>query len=309
MNLTQKFFLACIGSCLFLASSQLLAQQGYVQEVLKGDVKAAVGTGKPVTVVKGQSLANDTTITTGPNSMAVLRFVDGTAIVLNENSSFLIQKYEYNEKSPSTMTALFSMVRGGLRVITGKMATRNREGFKLATPQATIGIRGTDFMAVMYNPLAVSVIQGITTVANSAGLVAVQAGAIVSVAGPTTLAVATSAAALPAGVTAGFSSMSSVAVTGGAAAGTGAGTGGGTGSGTGVGGTGGGPGVGGGGAGGAGAGGAGGAGAAGAAAVGGITAGVVAAAAAVAAVAVAAAASTEEKTTTPPTTTATTTTP
>ena len=134
------------------------ASQGYVHE-LSGDVQVAVGPGKPIPVTKNQLLENNSTITTGPNSNVVLKFIDGTVIALNQNTSFIIQKYEFDEKAPSAMTAAFAMLRGGLRAITGAMSSRNRDGFKLATPNATIGIRGTEFLAQLVNPLFVQVLQ------------------------------------------------------------------------------------------------------------------------------------------------------
>lgn len=223
MRLTLKFILVCLGSCMFLASGPLLAQQGFVQEVIRGDVKAAIGSGKPVTVVKGQTLLNNTTVTTGPDSMAILKFYDGTAIVLNQNTSFLIQKYEYDEKSPSTMSALFSMVRGALRVITGNISQRNRDGFKLATPQATIGIRGTAFsvaaLAGAANPAYMQVVQGAIAASNTAGTIAFAAGTTGTVASATTLATSIAASALPAAVSASFASLGSVAVAGAGVAG------------------------------------------------------------------------------------------
>jgi len=162
---------------MLLASSQVYAAaaQGYVHE-LSGDVQARIGAGKPVAVAKNQGLVNDTTITTGAKSNVVLKFLDGTVIVLNENTSFQIQKYEYNEKSPSTMSALFSMLRGGLRALTGAISGKNREGFKLATPIATIGIRGTEFMAQLVNPLYVQVAAGSISVTNVAGVASFAAG-------------------------------------------------------------------------------------------------------------------------------------
>lgn len=206
MKIIQKFFPASIGVYMFLAAGLLYAQQGYVHEV-SGDVQAVLGTGNPVKVEKNQTLANNTTITTGPNSTAVLKFVDGTVIALNQNTSFQIQKYDYNEKSPSTMTAAFSMLRGGLRAITGAISSRNRDGFKVATPNATIGIRGTEFLAQMVNPLFVQVVSGSISVGNAAGIATFAAGQAASVTSATTLA--TSIPAVPAGT---FGTLPSVPV-------------------------------------------------------------------------------------------------
>lgn len=95
------------------------------------------------------------------------------------------------------MSALFSILRGGLRALTGALSSRNRESFKLATPVATIGIRGTDFMVQMVNPGYLAVTQGLVSVTNGAGTATFGAGSTAVVPSFTTLA--TSIAAVPAG--------------------------------------------------------------------------------------------------------------
>ena len=171
-------FLCCVFlgfGLLASGSAYSAAAQGYVHEI-RGDVQAVVGSGQSVKLEKNQSLPDNTTVTTGTDSHAIIKFIDGTVIALNQNTSFTIQKFDYNEKSPSTMTAFFSMLRGGLRVVTGAMSQRNREGFRLATPNSTIGIRGTEFMLQQVNPTIISVLSGITSMNNVAGTVSFSAG-------------------------------------------------------------------------------------------------------------------------------------
>jgi len=95
---------------------------------------------------------------------------------------------------------------------------RNRQVVALRTPQATIGIRGTDFMVALVNPVYVSVLQGTVTATNAAGTVAFGAGAIGSIETSTTLAAEIPASALPAAAAAAFSNLSAAAVLGAAAA-------------------------------------------------------------------------------------------
>ena len=149
--------------------------QGYVLEV-SGNVTGQVGTGQPAKVEKGQTLVNNATVTTAAQSFAVLKFEDGTAILLKENTSFQVQHYTYNPKAPENANAIFNLVRGGLRMITGLVTSRNRDALKVATPVATIGIRGTEFMAELVNPLFLQVINGVITATNAAGSVAFSAG-------------------------------------------------------------------------------------------------------------------------------------
>ena len=169
-----------------LAAPLAWAAQGYVHEV-SGKVTAAVGAGQPLNVARGQHLVNNTTLVTAPQSYAVLKFEDGTVVVLKENSSFQVLDYRYNTRAPADSNAAFSMLRGGLRMITGVISTRNRDAVKVGTPLATIRIRGTEFLAELVNPLLVQTISGAVTLTNSAGTVVVAAGQIGTVTTSTTL--------------------------------------------------------------------------------------------------------------------------
>lgn len=199
-----------------------------VVESLSGNVVAGPLATQMAPLSHGQRIASGATVITGANGSVLLRFDDGQAMLLDQNTEFKITDYAFKEAEPAKDSFVFDLLRGALRSVTGVLTKRNSEAYKLRVPQATIGIRGTDFMVVLYNPMALSVISGITTVGNAAGVVSVAAGGLVSVATTTTLATATTMGALPAGVAGSFSSMGSVAITGGAAAGTGAGSGAGT---------------------------------------------------------------------------------
>jgi hypothetical protein len=80
------------------------------------------------------------------------------------------------------------MLRGGFRAVTGLISSRNREAFKVATPLATIGIRGTDFMAQLVNPLYMHVNVGEVGLTNGGGTSFFRAGQTAQVQTRTTLA-------------------------------------------------------------------------------------------------------------------------
>ena len=184
----HRFLALVVGLAVIAVSGPSFAQgaQGYVQEV-SGNVTAQVGTGQPLRVEKGQTLVNNATITTGPQSFAALKFEDGTAVLLKENTSFQIQNYTYNPRAPENANALFNLVRGGLRMVTGLVTSRNRDALKVATPLATIGIRGTEFIAELVNPLYIQVINGVISITNGAGTVLFSIGQTAVVTSSTTL--------------------------------------------------------------------------------------------------------------------------
>lgn len=196
-----RFLTLILGIALLAASGPSFAQgpQGYVQEV-QGDVFGQVGAGRSARVSKGQTLPNNATVTTGAKSYAVLKFEDGTAVLLKENTAFQVQTYSYSAKAPETSSAIFNLVRGGMRMVTGLLATRNRDALKVGSPLATIGIRGTEFVAELVNPYYIQVINGTITVTNSAGAVVFSAGQAAVVANPSTLASVIPLNQVPAGV-------------------------------------------------------------------------------------------------------------
>ena len=277
-NMRRSFFIALCFGLSTLVSAPWVYANGIFQSV-SGDVKAATGSGAPVSAARDQRVVPGTTVTTGPGAQTIIRFDDGHTVVLNENTEFRVNQYSFDKDRPQGDNIAVQLFKGAMRSVSGLIGSRNRNAFALVAPQATIGIRGTDFMIALVNPAYLSVLQGTIGVSNAAGSVAFAAGATATVASSAVLAVGIPAAALPASVAASFSSMGSVAVSAGVgAAGSGAG-----------------------GAGGAGAAGAGagaGAGAAVGAGVGGITAGMVAAGVAVAGIAVAATTSSDKSTTT-----------
>ena len=189
---------AILGVVGFVSSAPLLAQQGYVHEV-SGNVTGQVGSAKPAKVDKGMAIPANATITTAANSYAVLKFEDGTVVLLKERTAFQVQGYTYQPQAPENSEASFNLLRGGLRLITGLITSRNRDALKVATPHATIGIRGTDFSAELTNPLLVWVESGIVSLGNKAGTLLVSAGEYASVLSATQVGTVISAAQVPAG--------------------------------------------------------------------------------------------------------------
>lgn len=205
--------------------------QATVQSVT-GNVRAA-----GAAVSQGQTIRAGSTVTTGAGAQVLMRFEDGGSVLLNQNTEFRIVDFRYTEAAPQQDRSIFDILKGAARFVTGAIGRRSQAAFQLRAPQATIGIRGTDFMVAIVNPLYLNVTQGAIAVSNSAGTVPFAAGAIGQVTSATALATTIPASALPAAASGAFSSMGSVtiAAAGGAApgaAGTATGAAGGVGTGT-----------------------------------------------------------------------------
>lgn len=91
----------------------------------------------------GDKLDLSDRVITADKSMAQIVFNDETIVTLGKNSNFYIQKYIYADKDNSSVK--FKLLRGAIRTITGKIGKMVPQKFKLATKNATIGVRGTNF--------------------------------------------------------------------------------------------------------------------------------------------------------------------
>ena len=124
---------------------------------------------------------NGDTLVLEKNTYAQIRFVDNSEITLKPGTTFRIENFSYDAGKPEADSAAFDLVKGGLRSITGLLGKRNKEKFSLKTPSATIGIRGTTFVAefvpaptpaqvqVLAPGLHVSVSEGMIVVTNNGG--------------------------------------------------------------------------------------------------------------------------------------------
>ncbi len=158
---------------------------------------------------KGDRLVDGTVVATGDKSFALLRFADGQIVALKSNSEFRIDQYRYAPKDGGAGVIAFSAGRGGLRAITGLIGKTNPSSFKLETPAATIGIRGTSF-DVMLGSTYVRVNEGGVELSNPAGRLQIGAGQFAAVASPQTPPAPTTLGALPPAVRAGFQEIEQI---------------------------------------------------------------------------------------------------
>jgi hypothetical protein len=83
---------------------------------------------------------------------ARIKFIDNSEITLRPNSQLRIDSFSYDEAKPENDSAIFNLIKGGLRSITGLLGKRSKERVGLNTPTATIGIRGTTYIVQYVAP-------------------------------------------------------------------------------------------------------------------------------------------------------------
>lgn len=109
--------------------------------VALGQVEAA---GEQSRSLKRRSPVYDIdTVTTGANSKAQFKMMDGGLLAVKENTQLLISTYKYDPET-DTGSAVMNLLSGGIRTISGKIKNENGE-YQLKTPVGSIGIRGTHF--------------------------------------------------------------------------------------------------------------------------------------------------------------------
>lgn len=175
---------------------------------VSGDVRAGTTAAAAAPVRAGQTIATGSVVTTGPGSRATLRFTDGSAVALHDNAEFRIAEFAYSSENPAGDRSRFDLFRGAMRAVTAAIARRSPDSYSVRTPQATIGIRGTDFMLAVVNPLFFQVLNGSISVVNRAGAPVFASGAIGTVADDGTLALTVAPGTLPAGVLQAFNQLS-----------------------------------------------------------------------------------------------------
>ena len=135
--------------CLLLLTGPVAAQQ----EDSKGMVVAsrgevlALSNGGSRELKQGDFIYVNDEIITSNRSFAVLQFEDGAKVTVRPDSTLIIETYIYNGDGNDEAT--LNLVEGGLRVITGAMAKTNPENYKVKTPVALMGVRGTEFSIML----------------------------------------------------------------------------------------------------------------------------------------------------------------
>ena len=96
-----------------------------------------------VALQKGDEVVAGSRVITGRGDHAHIRFVDGTLISVRPNTVLSIDAFAGSADEIESFR--LNLDQGVIRTISGDGLQSNRERFRLNTPIAAIGIRGTDF--------------------------------------------------------------------------------------------------------------------------------------------------------------------
>ena len=101
--------------------------------------------GQTRVLAKGAIVEPGDLVSTGVSSNAQIRMIDGAVIALRAQTEFRIDEYNFNGKEDGTEKVTMSLLKGGVRAVTGVVGHQNQDNLKVNAVVATVGIRGTGF--------------------------------------------------------------------------------------------------------------------------------------------------------------------
>jgi len=177
---STSFRLNRSGLLLALVSAAFAGQAGAAAgrvEFALGAANVVGSDGRTRPAARGTELDTGDVVRTNEGRVQV-RMTDGAFISLQPNTEFGIKNYKFEGKADGSESALYSLVKGAMRTVTGLIGRVNRNRYQVATPTATVGIRGTGGLIQVLNDGSTLVqgTSGIWFLANPAGSIDIPAG-------------------------------------------------------------------------------------------------------------------------------------
>ena len=107
------------------------------------NARSSEGVSRPMKA--GSSVFEGDTLVSDDNAYAIVVFRDKSRVSLQANTVFRVDEMKFDKDSAEESSALFSLLRGGLRTITGLIGKLHPRKYSMRTSVATIGIRGTGY--------------------------------------------------------------------------------------------------------------------------------------------------------------------
>lgn len=147
--------------------------------VARGTVQALAANGEARELRRRSPFYAGDTIRTASASEVQLRFADGAVLALRPESEFRVDEYRFDNQGGAGDRSVSTLLKGGLRTITGVIGKQDPQAYQVKTPVATIGVRGTHYEAVLESPksLVLAAWQGGIRVRNEHGAIDLGMGA------------------------------------------------------------------------------------------------------------------------------------
>jgi hypothetical protein len=129
---------ALAGALAFGGAAGAAAEGIGIAAVVVRDVTGSAG-GAPRVLAVGTDVFQDETISTARESNAQLLFLDQTSLTIGPSSDVMLDRFVFDGNRRASDFAV-QATRGALRFVSGSSKS---ESYKVRTPVATIGVRGT----------------------------------------------------------------------------------------------------------------------------------------------------------------------
>jgi hypothetical protein len=159
-----------VAAALLLAAAAAWAEPPAAEiTMLTGRGTAVATDGTVRDLAKGDKVYSGDIVSSGVNSYLNLKFADGGLTLLRPSTRFQIEDYSYTAPAaaapapvakgrkaaapvtpppPQEPRAFFKLLKGGFRAVSGIIGHSDSNQYRVSTPTATIGIRGTDYFVV-----------------------------------------------------------------------------------------------------------------------------------------------------------------
>lgn len=137
--------------------------------IAKGTVNARSAEGEARPLRRRSPFYAGEVLVTGQGSMAQVRFEDGALLSLKPETEFRVDRYRFEAEGGEGDESISTLLKGGFRTITGAIGKQDPDSYKVTTPVATIGVRGTHYEVALTDQLVVAVWEGGVEVRNDQG--------------------------------------------------------------------------------------------------------------------------------------------
>jgi len=128
-------------ACLLAAADVIAQDSSGMVTASRGEV-SVTSDGETRPLKRGAFIHEHDEIIASERSFAVLQFVDGAKVSLRPDSTLIIEQYHY--ASGGEDTATLHLVSGGVRVVSGAIASSQPGNYRIRTPLALMTIEGSE---------------------------------------------------------------------------------------------------------------------------------------------------------------------
>lgn len=143
VTLAASSWAASITGPLAWADSRVATTLAGRVKLVHGHVLLTAADGMQRVAATGMELRSGDLIATGSEAEMHAEMEDGAYLAVRPGAQIRLVAYQMTGTAADT--SWIDLIKGGLRLVSGWIAKSNPGAFRLKTPVATIGIRGTDF--------------------------------------------------------------------------------------------------------------------------------------------------------------------